>query len=260
MRKMDIKTSILREEAEFPKLFTNFEEREYGILFHNTDAPTSQDSNHAILYPDNITDFRKVLLDIKDFYQSKRLTPRIYQPFVTGYFADRKDILDACGYTFEIFGINKIMLLSGENTIDKNKRRLDIRRITEWNERLAADVYIPSEEEYAIQPTKNSLKYDHNYFFAGWLGDEIAAVVNFCRSEYNCTRFEYILTAEKHRGNGYAREILSHAVEFCKQHGFPNCYQWPAHETSERLCYDAGFRTLFEFEGASAEYIKGGGL
>ena len=34
------------EEDLFPKIFTDYEEREYGILFFNTDNKDSYDSNH----------------------------------------------------------------------------------------------------------------------------------------------------------------------------------------------------------------------
>ena len=40
------------EEDLFPKIFTDYEEREYGILFFNTENKDSYDSNHAVIYKD----------------------------------------------------------------------------------------------------------------------------------------------------------------------------------------------------------------
>ena len=43
------------EEDLFPRIFTDYEEREYGILFFNTDNKDSYDSNHAVIYKDSLT-------------------------------------------------------------------------------------------------------------------------------------------------------------------------------------------------------------
>ena len=59
------------EEDLFPKIFTDYEEREYGILFFNTDNKDSYDSNHAVIYKDKIPDLQYVLSDIIAFYQEK---------------------------------------------------------------------------------------------------------------------------------------------------------------------------------------------
>ncbi len=59
------------EEDLFPKMFTDHEEREYGILFFNTDNKDSYDSNHAVIYKDKIHDIQYVLSDITEFYKGK---------------------------------------------------------------------------------------------------------------------------------------------------------------------------------------------
>lgn len=39
-------------EDMFPKSFTDYEERPYGILFYNTTNKDSYDSNHAVIFRD----------------------------------------------------------------------------------------------------------------------------------------------------------------------------------------------------------------
>jgi Predicted acetyltransferase len=107
-------------------------------------------------------------------------------------------------------------------------------------------------EEHGIEADKASLESDDFFLFAGYVGSEPVATVSFHVSEYDCTRFDYVFTAPKHRGRGYARELLSYVTDFCREKNFQNCFQWPANETSEEICYQAGFRTAFEFEGATA--------
>ncbi|MCL2636873.1 MAG: GNAT family N-acetyltransferase [Oscillospiraceae bacterium] len=248
---MNLKEIILKEEAKSKMLFTHYEEREWGILFYNEKAPTSHDSNHAVLYPEKIADFETVLIEIKDFYTSKRLSPRLYQPFINGYFFERKEIFNRHGFEIKIFGMTGFFVLSAENSIII-KPQLDIRRIKKWDERLATDVYIPSEEEYAIEPEKNRIKNENYYLFAGFLGDEIVATISFHKSKYGCTSFDYILTSIKHRGKGYGKEMMNFAVEFCKSNGFNHCFTWFASPYSEKIAYEAGFRQLFEIEMGTA--------
>ena len=41
---------IYLEEDFFPREITSWENREYGVLFYNTDNPDSYDSNHAVIF------------------------------------------------------------------------------------------------------------------------------------------------------------------------------------------------------------------
>ncbi|OJU09944.1 MAG: hypothetical protein BGN88_15430 [Clostridiales bacterium 43-6] len=248
---MNIRKSIMEEERVFPTLFASVTKRTYGCLFYHEKNKESHDSNHAILYPDRIKEFENMVVDIKSFYHEKGRTPRIYQPDADGYFAKHKQILESHGFTIEHYGKNKFMLLSDNNRIQSPKR-LNINRIYEWDERIARDIYLPAEEEYIIEVVKSSLKNSRYYLFAGFLDDEIAALISFHTSEKGCTRFDYIETAPKHRNNGYAKEILSDTTGFCRENGIQNCFLWPAHQASEHICYQAGFRILFETEAASA--------
>ena len=47
-------TDCYLEEDLFPKIFADYEERPYGILFYSTNNKDSYDSNHAVIYKDKI--------------------------------------------------------------------------------------------------------------------------------------------------------------------------------------------------------------
>ena len=247
---MTLKERILKEEFKFPKLFADFEEREWGIMFFKENNKGSHDSNHAILYPEKIADFEKTILEIKDFYFARGLSAQIYQPSVDGYFAEREEIFARNGFEVKVWGRNRVMLLDAENIIPPS-RKLSIRRISQWDEALS-QLYRQAGEEHGIEADKESLKSGDFFLFAGYVADEPVVTVSFHVSEYDCTRFDYVFTALKHRGQGYARELLSYVTDFCREKNFQNCFQWPANQTSESICYQAGFRTAFEFEGATA--------
>ena len=78
---------IYREEDLFPREFTVYAEREYGLLFYNDNNKDSYDSNHAIIFKDRINDIPKTLEDITEFYRNKGIKPTIYQSITDdGYF------------------------------------------------------------------------------------------------------------------------------------------------------------------------------
>lgn len=250
---MDITDIILREEIEFPKLFASYVERDYGILFYNENEKSSNDSNHAILYPETALDIGNAIEETTNFYLSKGIVPRVYSPLTDSYFERHRNSFERRGYTIELYGNIGFMLLTQENSI-RTDRRLDILRCPVWDPRIADDIFIPNGESREIEVMKNGLKNSNFYLFAGYLNGIAVAATYFHVSEYGCTRFDYIATASKYRQKGYARELLSFVVDYCRESNLPNCYQWPAHSTSERICYEAGFRTLFHREAGCAVY------
>ena len=79
------------EEDLFPKIFTDYEERDYGILFYNEDNKDSFDSNHAVIYKDQVEDLPSVLSDIIYFYSSKGIRPIIYQSMLDDNWFDERN-------------------------------------------------------------------------------------------------------------------------------------------------------------------------
>jgi GNAT superfamily N-acetyltransferase len=249
---MDIRECILKEELEYPKLFSSYLEEDFGIIFYFEDDKELHDGNHAVLYPEKIVDLGNVLDKITKFYLEKEIAPAIYHPFVPGYFEKNKEIFESHGYKITINDNYRFMILVEENTI-KIPKRLEIKRMVSWDERISNDIIIPCGEEWEIEATKISLRNNDNYMFVGYLNNIAVTYTTFHKSINGCTRFDYILTAKNHRGKGYARELLSYVVDFCRYNKFLLCFQWAG--PSEKITYDAGFRVSFEAESGRANYI-----
>ncbi len=242
----EMREKIIKEEMEFPKLFTHYQECDYGILFYNVKNIDSHDSNHAVIYPERIKNLRYVLNDVADFYKRKNLGTcfSIYHPFVEDYFIYNAKLLKECGYQFTICPDIRIMLLTEENKILVPKR-LEIKHIQKWDESIDRDVLeCVAKKEHFKDVIKNSM--DENcYLFIGYLGNEAVSLLAFHKSTHGITRFDEMGTAEKYKNNGYAREMNSFAVDFLHEHRLPMAYQWPAHSSSERITTEAGFRVAF---------------
>ncbi len=246
---MTLKESIFKEEAEFPRLLASCKEKDYGLLFYMDNNKDSYDGNHAFIYPEKISNLGSVLDEITEFYVNKGINPSIYHPHKENYFLDNQSVFEAHGYTVTYKAPHRVMLLSVDNEIHE-KKRLEIKLLTEWDERIAEHILLPSGEPWEIEPLKNMIKHSGNYIFVGFLHDKAVAYTNIHVSKYGNTRFDYIVTSKEYRGKGYASELLSFVVEYCKGKNFPVCWQWAG--PSEHICYKAGFREAFTIPGGYA--------
>ncbi len=245
----DYEEGIKQEEINFPKKFASYEEKEYGILFYMSDNKDSYDGNHACIYPDKITDLGEVLDDITAFYEKLGIRAKIYHPFEQDYFKNNLEILKEHGFVYTAEEAHRVMLLTAENSI-KDSKRLDIHVLNKWDERVAMDILIPSGEPWEIDVTKKRAGKEGAYLFVGEIDGKAVVYTDIHISEQGNTRFDYIVTAKKHRGKGYASELLSYVVEYCKENDFPMCWQWAG--PSEHICYKAGFREAFSMEAGFA--------
>jgi hypothetical protein len=252
-KRMNIKESILKEEEEFPKLFSAYKITDFGIMFFMENNKDLHDGNHAIIYPDKIFDLGNVLDEITEFYLNKKIVPAIFHPFKEKYFEDNRAIFESHGYRLNIFDDFRFMILNEKNNLN-TPRRLKIKRIIDWDERIANDIIIPCNEIWEIEPTQIALKNKDNYLFVGYLNDTAIVYTTLHKSVYGCTRFDYILTSINYRKNGYARELLNYVVEFCKINHLANCFQWAG--PSEKITYEAGFREIFRVPSGYATYDR----
>jgi Predicted acetyltransferase len=251
---MNLTESIIKTEQEFPGIFTNTLEKEYGLLFFNEENRISHDSNHAIIYPEKISDIEGVITEIKDFYLKKGLVPRIYHPFKGGYFEEHRAIFEKHGFIIQKYGFNRFMVLEQDNRIKVNGN-LIIKRITEWDDRIETDIYAPEDDVFTPIVIRNCLKDENYCCFVGYMDGKAVSTASIYYSKYGCARIDSVETAQADRRKGYSREIISYAIEYHKQHSknVP-LFLWPANETADKIYTEAGFRQLFQSEAGEAVF------
>jgi len=245
----EYRESIRQEEIDFPKLFASYVEKEYGILFYMEGNGDSYDGNHACLYPEKIRDLGRVLDEITGFYRAMGRRALLYHPFEKGYFERNLAVLKEHGYSYTAEEDHRVMLLTAENQIPRGKR-LDIRVPDGWDERVATDILIPSGEPWEVEVTRKRAMQEDSCLFVGYLEGKAVAYTDIHRSAQGNTRFDYIVTAKEQRGKGFASELLSFVVDYCREKRFPVCWQWAG--PSEHICYRAGFREAFPIEAGYA--------
>lgn len=227
------------EEDLFPKIFTDYEERDYGILFYNEDNKDSFDSNHAVIYKDQTGDLQDVLSDIVHFYRSKGIRPIIYQSMLDdNWFEDIKEDLAAAGFRSWVEE-QEYMLHVGENLITPNPG-VEVRKVSAWKDELE-QVFREAEEPWEIKVARKTLEYPDAWMFAAYAKDKPVGLLYGHISERAC-RVDYLLVAGKHRKAGVGRTLFYHYMEWCKENGIHNIYIWPDGDTPKRIYEEGGFR------------------
>lgn len=252
---MTIKEKVIKAEEEFPKNFSSWVDKPYGKLFYNDETKDSHDSNHAILYPEYISNLETVLIEIREFYQNRGITPRVYHPPIFGYFDQHLASIQSCGFELIMYENHEILTLDSKNSIKKS-HSCDIKILTEWDERIATEIFIPNNEEYEIEVLKNSIFKGNTTVFVAYIEEKAVSVLYLHSTDYDCTRIDYILTSKEYRGRGIGRQIMSYAVDYLKENNTHTCYLWCINETSKRISMECGFREKFEMPAGAIIYNK----
>ena len=241
------------EEDLFPMIFTEYEERDYGILFYNTDNKDSFDSNHAVIYKGRTQDIRQVLADIIQFYKTKGSRPIIYQSMLDdNWFDEIKDELAAAGFKSWIEN-QEYMLPSDENRIVPNPE-IAVKKVSEWNNDIE-NVFVEAEEPWEIMVAKRTLAYPKSWMFAAYLEEKPVGLLYGHISERAC-RVDYLLVSKKHRKTGVGRALFYSYVEWCRQNAIENVYIWPDGGTPKRIYEEGGYR-IVEVRKAGRAVLNG---
>lgn len=234
---MNLQKYYITEDL-FPKIFTDYVEKDYGILFFNENNKDSYDSNHAVIYKEKISDFQTVLEDIKKFYKAKGINPIIYQATAdSGFFNEIKKELRNAGY--KSWGEeHRYMLPLEENAIRENEEVI-VKCVDTWIDDIET-VFIEAEEPWEIEVVKKTLEYDMARCFIAYYEGNPAGVL-YCHIQDGVIRGDYLLVTPKYRCKGIGRNIFSKYVVWCNEQD-AEAYLWPDGETAERIYYEAGYR------------------
>ena len=245
---------IYKEEDLFPREITNWEQREYGVLFYNEANKDSYDSNHGVIFKDKIVDLKQVLEDIIQFYVGKGMRPIIYQSISDqGYFEEIKDVLAEYGFDSWTEPQN-YMVLSEANRIATNPEIL-VSKVSEWQEEYATEIFEKAGEPWEIAVARKSLANENTLFFVAYIEGKPVGMT-YAHVWDGVCRVNYLLVSKEHRNKGVGRALISSFVDYCKTNQVENCFLWPDGETAEKIYYEAGFRHVETKQAGRASYRK----
>lgn len=240
------------EEDLFPREIASHETRYYGLLFYNEDNKDSFDSNHAIIFKENIADIEAVLNDIISFYKAKGIRPNIYQSIrEEGFFDEIEGALKKYGFEYWTEE-QKYMVLCEQNEIVPNDH-IVVKKVTEWEEEFGVEIFEKAGEPWEIDVAKRSLINGNTLFFVAYYKGKPVGMTH-CHLTDGVCRVDYLLVSKEHRNIGVGRAIINSFVEYCHANKIDNCYLWPDGENAEKIYYEAGFRYVETKKAGRATY------
>ncbi len=240
------------EEDLFPREITSYETRNYGFLFYNEENKDSFDSNHAIIYRENIRDIEAVFNDIISFYKSKGIRPNIYQSIrEEGFFDEIKDALEEYGFEYWTEE-QKYMVLCEKNEIVPNTQ-IVVRKVTEWKNEYGVEIFEKAGEPWEIDVAKRALKNSNTLFFVAYYKGKPVGMTH-CHLTDGICRVDYLLVSKECRNIGVGRAIINSFVEYCHANQIDNCYLWPDGKSAEKIYFEAGFRHVETKKAGRATY------
>ena len=230
---------IIDFEINFPRIFTNVEERDYGLLFNNIENPISYDSNHAVIIDGKDLDY--AIKDIEKFYSEKRLIPIIYPSLADGELDRLKPYLIKYRFTIDEKDADLCLVHRNKSRID-TPHNLSFKRVFEIDDSIVNNVLESSDAMRITTLMKRRLKYDKFHLLIGYLNDEIP--VTMASIEFNengIARIDDVLTGVNYRGKGYARQITQFFVDYHYQHSNNIIYLFSENPTAIKIYKESGF-------------------
>jgi len=235
---------IMQLDIEYIKSFSEMETWKEGVLFYNKDMPTYYDANHAHIWR-KINNPNTLLTDIKKFYQSKSLIPRLYLYNVEEN-QSCVEALETQGFQYESF-TDDVQCWNGEYTLLPHNPAIQIERVTETNmeEALAVEMSISTFGEPSLIKQAFEQTYQSPYFTYYLLKlDGIACcTANIFVSE-NQGRVESVATLESYRGRGLIGYILQHIQQESIKQGLEHLWILPINEQVAKVYDRANFKSV----------------
>lgn len=259
MISQEIAKRIIDTEYIFPKSFSNLRETDYGMLFYNEDNRDSHDSNHAIItkYNEN-TDFGRIIKEIKEFYLSKNLSPRIYSNLVPGQFDKIKDYLINHDFEYENYD-NYYLIHTAECRINE-PYTLKIKRINQGDDlSFIFKIFEVMENrsggaDRVYKIVEKRIELPDYHMFVGYLEDGTPVTVAALEYINGTGLVDEVETAEAYRGKGYARQLTRFWVDWHYKNRKDNLlYLMYNNPIAGRIYREAGFVDFdWKFESWSA--------
>ncbi len=120
---------------------------------------------------------------------------------------------------------------------------ITVKRVTEWEDSFASEIFVKAEEPWEIGVAKRMIKNPNTVFLVAYYKEQPVGMT-YVHVRSGVCRFDYILVSKEHRKIGVGRTLMHALVEYCKKEGIENCYLWPAADSAQRIYAEAGFQTV----------------
>ncbi len=235
----DVK-AMFEAEISFCDSFTNRKDTHYGRLYYNPENPLSHDSNHAHIMK-SLENPRDALEDIKMFYRSCGLTPRIYPSFI----ADELEILgphlSAAGFAAKIQ--NARAFLFPDDIQTPFDPTISVKRITSISDDLVDLIHSEDKGDWTINVLKRHVS-DKSFHLLGLFDHEQCVSIASVKTMNGYSRVDDVLTHASHRGQRFGTGLMEHLVNYHKAISKNHLYLWATNPIAIDMYLRVGFREI----------------
>ncbi|KOY83006.1 GNAT family N-acetyltransferase [Lysinibacillus macroides] len=254
---------IMQLDIDYMKKISTIELCKEGAFAYNQALPNYYDANHAHIWR-KIADPATFLQNIKDFYQTNSLIPRLYLYNLEDNPSCIK-ALEKHGFQYEYF-IDNIQCWNSEYAPLTPNSAIQIERVTDANmeEALAVEMSITTFGEPSLiqQAFTQTYRSPHFTYYLLRLEGKACCSANIFVSG-NQGRVESVATIEGYRGRGLIGYMLRHIQQQSVEWGLKHLWILPINEQVAKVYHRANFKSVGKIasihaftEGKSLQEIR----
>lgn len=209
-QKMDkLVEAVAKWENECIKEFSNFVERDYGILYYNEDNKESYDSNHALIF--DYSDLKGAIKDIEKFYREKGMKPRIFQANREGEEELLWPLLKEEGFTIEDSPELKLFVLreNSKTELPGRPEALEFRRPRVISKDIKELYFLDSGGDWGVLKLAKTINNSHYDLICGYDREDKVVTVGTLRANAEVVILEDVITHPDERGKGYGSALIN---------------------------------------------------
>ena len=235
----DIK-AMFQTEISFCDSFTNRKDTQYGRLYYNPQNPLSHDSNHAHVLR-NLENPEDALEDIKAFFRSRGLTPRVYQSFLADELEILRPHLEAAGFAVKhqdarTFRFPPDIQTPFDSTIT-------VRRITSISGDLIDLIHSEDKGDWTIKVLDRHVN-DEKFHLLGMFENGECVSIASVKTMDGYSRVDDVLTHSNHRGKRFGTRLMEYLVSYHRAISENCLYLWATNPIAMDMYLRVGFREI----------------
>ena len=244
--------AMRRTEIGFCARFADVARRDWGLLYHCRENAESHDSNHAVIV--NVlamddTALGRALDEIEAFYRAYGVEPRVYSAMTPGEGRRLAPLLVARGYVCVPPELRFFEWRSAPRQAPN--AALAVRRVTAIDDGLRALIHSDGPCPWTEGTITRQLPRDDYHLLVGCVGETPVTMASLAYDlgtteapGTGLARVDDVMTDPRHRGHGYARELLRVLVAYHAAQHADGLYLWAENPVAIRIYEESGFVAL----------------
>jgi len=228
------------QELTFYESFTNRLDAGFGIIYYNLDNPLSHDSNHAHILRIGERP-GEALQEIKRFYNSRGLTPRIYPSFVDNELEILRPHLESEGFTISIF--DSVDMYFPFDSSPLTDLASPARRITYISEDIIELIHTDDSGDWTIKVLQKHIN-DTRFHLLGYFYQGRYVSIASVKTLEGYSIVNDVVTHKEYRGRGFGTRLIGYLVGYHANISDNYLYLWADNPVAIRMYQRVGFKDV----------------